>query len=93
MVFLPLYQKMQQHYKKNLRNYVLNHPGEYVLFESDEFSNLNESFFESERALKKATRKYEVFFGPTFFAQRIPERLSSEVHAYLDFLDGIRDLE
>ena len=75
MVHLSTLQEMRLYRDEHLKEWVREHPGEFVLIEQTDIRvGFKVSFYESTRGLVNATRKYEGSYGPTFVSQRIPER-------------------
>ncbi len=66
-------ERMRKMFEDNLQHYVKEHPGEYVLFETNGLE-ITETFYETKEELYRATAGYEGLFGPTFLIEKIPEK-------------------
>lgn len=71
MVHIETYQKMQELLRTNLSQYILQHPGEFVLLETNNIQIVT-SFYKDKTELERATKKYLGLYGPTFLVSKIP---------------------
>ena len=63
--------EMRGIFRENLPEYFRDHPGKYVLFETEGFK-IRARFY-NKKELKKATAKYDGVYGGTFFSAKIPK--------------------
>lgn len=89
MVHLETLERMREHYKQYLEQYVTHHPGEFILIEGRPLNPLKVTFYKTEGELKGATEKYEGRFGPTFLVEQIPTKTHrfKRDNKTLEFLD------
>lgn len=71
MVDIGTLGRMNCYLAENLKRYLQEHPGEFVLITQDEKGKLTETFYETKRRLDQATEKYRNLIGPTILTQRI----------------------
>lgn len=73
MVSIQLLNKMRAHYKENSKEFEKKHPGKYILYESL-YAGITHTLFRTKWGVRKATRKYKGYYGPTFEIIKIPKK-------------------
>ncbi len=90
MVHLETYRTLKDFFNKNLKDYIREHSGEYVIIGSD----FKETFYKNKEELNKSLKKEIMVIGTTSFCEKIPinmHRFNKNTKS-LEFLDCFIEL-